>query len=136
MFIACDHKGSRQREGQNGARGLELLIGELSDRTGVSRRALRYYEEQGLLVPERASNGYREYAEDSPLIVTQIQGLLASGFASDSIRQFLPCARGARPQLEMCAELRSRLTARAAELEAQAKAITQQREAVLAHLAL
>ncbi|WP_307073513.1 MerR family DNA-binding transcriptional regulator [Arthrobacter pascens] len=28
-----------------------MLIGELSERTGVSRRALRYYEEQGLLVP-------------------------------------------------------------------------------------
>jgi DNA-binding transcriptional MerR regulator len=30
-----------------------VLIGELSARTGVSRRALRYYEEQSLLVPER-----------------------------------------------------------------------------------
>lgn len=40
-----------------------MRIGELARRTGVSVRALRYYEEQGLLVPARAANGYREYTE-------------------------------------------------------------------------
>jgi DNA-binding transcriptional MerR regulator len=112
-----------------------LLIGELSERTGVSRRALRYYEEQGLLVPERACNGYRVYADDAPLIVSQIQGLFAAGLDSEAIRQYLPCARGSAPQLEMCAELRSHLAGRAAELEAQAETLTRQRQKMLAHLA-
>lgn len=112
-----------------------MLIGELSERTGVSRRALRYYEEQGLLVPERARNGYRMYAQDAPLIVNQIQGLYATGLDSDAIRQYLPCARGRTPQLEMCAELRSHLAERAAELEAQTETLTRQRDAMLAHLA-
>ncbi|UZX05319.1 MerR family transcriptional regulator [Arthrobacter sp. CDRTa11] len=113
-----------------------MLIGELSERTGVSRRSLRYYEEQGLLVPERACNGYRIYAQDAPLIVAQIQNLYATGLDSDAIRRYLPCARGRTPQLEMCAELRAHLADRAAELDAQAKAITLQRDAVLTHLAL
>ncbi|SEO54550.1 MerR family DNA-binding transcriptional regulator [Amycolatopsis saalfeldensis] len=40
-----------------------MLIGELSRRTGVSPRLLRYYGEQGLLPSERTSNGYRVYGE-------------------------------------------------------------------------
>ncbi|MBT2585656.1 MerR family transcriptional regulator [Arthrobacter sp. ISL-95] len=111
-----------------------MLIGELSERTGVSRRALRYYEEQGLLVPERACNGYRVYSGDAPLIVAQIQGLYAAGLDSDAIRQYLPCARGRTPDLEMCAELRTHLSGRAAELGTQAETLIRQREAILAHL--
>ena len=56
-----------------------MRIGELADRTGVSRRLLRYYEEQGLLVPSRADNGYREYGESHVDVVRQIAGLLDAG---------------------------------------------------------
>ena len=41
-----------------------MRIGELSRRAGVSQRALRYYEEQGLLRPARRSSGYREYGPE------------------------------------------------------------------------
>jgi DNA-binding transcriptional MerR regulator len=111
-----------------------MLIGELSERAGVSRRALRYYEEQGLLVPLRARNGYREYADDAPLIVEQIQGLYASGLDSDAIRRYLPCASGPEPRLEMCPELRAHLLDRAAALDEQAAAIGRRRAALTAHL--
>ena len=40
-----------------------ILIGELSCRTGVPARLLRYYEEQDLLHPERDGSGYRSYRE-------------------------------------------------------------------------
>lgn len=111
-----------------------MLIGELAERTRVSRRSLRYYEEQGLLVPERGPNGYRQYAVDAPLVVEQIQGLYASGLDSDAVRQYLPCARGRTPRLELCDSLRAYLEARAAELDAQTAAIARQRERVQAHL--
>jgi DNA-binding transcriptional MerR regulator len=111
-----------------------MLIGELAERTGVSRRALRYYEEQGLLVPDRARNGYREYPEDAPLIVEQVQHLIASGLTSEAIRQFLPCVRGKEPRLEMCDELRAHLTERVAILTERADTASRQRDALLAHL--
>ena len=38
-----------------------MRIGELSKATGASTRALRYYEQQGLLSSNRRSNGYREF---------------------------------------------------------------------------
>jgi DNA-binding transcriptional MerR regulator len=68
-----------------------VRIGELSQRTNVSTRLLRYYEEQGLLTPVRAANGYRDYAECHLDDVWQIRGLLASGLPVRIIKQILPC---------------------------------------------
>jgi predicted transcriptional regulator len=55
-----------------------MLIGELSARTGVSQRLLRYYEEQGLLQPARDPNGYRRYGENMVTTVHQVRALLAA----------------------------------------------------------
>jgi len=68
-----------------------MKIGELSKRTGVSIRSLRYYEEQNLLVPSRHDNGYRNY---SPLAVEQvrtIQFYLSLGLSTEQIAGFLHC---------------------------------------------
>jgi DNA-binding transcriptional MerR regulator len=68
-----------------------VLIGELADRTGTSRRLLRYYEEQGLLISSRSPNGYRDYAESSVDRVLQVRGLLDAGLPTRVIKQILPC---------------------------------------------
>ncbi|GBP99781.1 MerR family DNA-binding transcriptional regulator [Streptomyces spongiicola] len=70
-----------------------MRIGELAERTGTPRRMLRYYEEQGLLVPDRSPNGYREYCERSVDRVLQIRGLLDSGLPTRIIKQVLPCLK-------------------------------------------
>jgi MerR family redox-sensitive transcriptional activator SoxR len=38
-----------------------LTIGEVSRRSGVAASALRFYEERGLIMSERASSGHRRY---------------------------------------------------------------------------
>lgn len=38
-----------------------MRIGELSEKTGIPARMLRYYEEHGLITPRRLDNGYRDY---------------------------------------------------------------------------
>lgn len=68
-----------------------MRIGQLSERTGTSRRLLRYYEEQGLLVSSRSLNGYREYDERYVERVLQIRGLLEAGLPTRVIKQILPC---------------------------------------------
>ncbi|GIG66452.1 MerR family transcriptional regulator [Phytomonospora endophytica] len=68
-----------------------MRIGELSERTGTPRRLLRYYEEQGLILPERAANGYRDYAGYNVDRVVQIRGLLDAGLPTRIIKQILPC---------------------------------------------
>jgi len=68
-----------------------LRIGELSRRTGVSQRLLRYYEEQGLLTPTRSNSHYRDYAEADVLRVAHIRNLLAAGLPTRRIADLLPC---------------------------------------------
>ncbi|MFF7356476.1 MULTISPECIES: MerR family transcriptional regulator [Streptomyces] len=71
-----------------------MRIGELSRRTGVPTRLLRYYEEQDLLHPERADNGYRSYPESAVAAVGQIRGLLDSGLTTEMIRAIMPYLSG------------------------------------------
>ncbi|MFI6684163.1 MerR family transcriptional regulator [Streptomyces sp. NPDC050485] len=68
-----------------------MRIGELSERTGTSRRLLRYYEEQGLVVSSRSANGYRDYDKAFVDRVMQIRGLLDAGLPTRIIKQILPC---------------------------------------------
>lgn len=67
-----------------------MRIGELSRRTGVPARLLRYYEEQDLLHPERDGNGYRSFGAADLYRVQQIRGLLDSGLTTEIIRRILP----------------------------------------------
>src|SRR5688572_5121882 len=53
-----------------------LQIGEVADRTGVTQRTLRFYEERGLLkAPSRMDGGFRLYSEDDVSRVEQIKRL-------------------------------------------------------------
>lgn len=73
-----------------------MQIGELARRTGVSTRLLRYYEEQGLMVPQRSANGYRDYSEEFVDQIAQIRSLLDGGLPTRVIRQVLPCLKTPR----------------------------------------
>ncbi|PJE93827.1 MerR family transcriptional regulator [Streptomyces carminius] len=68
-----------------------MRIGELSARTGVSRRSLRYYEDQGLLVSSRSASGQRHYDDGHVRRVRLIQAFLAAGVSSSSIAAMVPC---------------------------------------------
>ncbi len=72
-------------------KGLGMRIGELSKRSGVSIRSLRYYEEQRLLTPARLPSGYRVYEEGDVVRVQRIQALLAAGLSTRKIEHILPC---------------------------------------------
>ena len=49
-----------------------MTISELSEKTGVSPRMLRYFEQQELLIPDREDNHYRVYSEEHQKLVLQI----------------------------------------------------------------
>ncbi|MEU6663111.1 MerR family transcriptional regulator [Streptomyces sp. NPDC046821] len=71
-----------------------MQIGELAKVTGTTARALRHYEQAGLISSERAPNGYRIYDEAAVVRVRNIRYLLASGLTLDDVRVFLPCLDG------------------------------------------
>lgn len=68
-----------------------MRIGELARRTGVTTRALRYYEEQGLLTSERSGSGQRHYAEAAVDRVRVIRQLYAAGLTSKAIAGLTLC---------------------------------------------
>jgi DNA-binding transcriptional MerR regulator len=68
-----------------------VRIGEVASRSGVSVRALRYYEEQNLLVSERSPGGQRHYPDSAVDRVRLIQHLYRAGVPSRSIAEILPC---------------------------------------------
>lgn len=105
-----------------------MLIGELSRKTGVNTHQLRYYESQGLLQAGRGANGYREYADDAVLTVTQIRRLLEAGLSSKEIEYLLPCATGSGPELEPCPELVDALRARLHKLDVCIESVVQSRQ--------
>ncbi|GAA2758075.1 MerR family transcriptional regulator [Actinopolymorpha rutila] len=70
-----------------------MRMKEMVARTGVHERLLRYYEQQGLLAPDRLPSGYRIYSETDVEAVRRIRCLLAAGLPTATIAQVLPCVR-------------------------------------------
>ncbi|MBB3080298.1 DNA-binding transcriptional MerR regulator [Streptomyces violarus] len=71
-----------------------MRIGELAEATGTTPRALRHYEQAGLITSERAANGYRLYDAAAAVRVRNIRHLLDVGLTLDDVRVFLPCLDG------------------------------------------
>ncbi|MEV4898729.1 MerR family transcriptional regulator [Nonomuraea sp. NPDC055795] len=101
-----------------------MRIGELAARSGVSVRALRYYEEQGLLKADRSESGQRHYPESAADRVELIQMLYSAGLSSRTIAELLPCvdAKVSTP------ESRDRLAAERDRINAQIAALTRTRD--------
>ncbi|MFI2204469.1 MerR family transcriptional regulator [Streptomyces sp. NPDC020192] len=71
-----------------------MRIGELAAATGASPRALRHYEQAGLIASARAANGYRVYDAGTAVRVRNIRRLLEAGLTLDDVQVFLPCLDG------------------------------------------
>ncbi|WP_454639817.1 MerR family transcriptional regulator [Bacillus mycoides] len=65
-------------------------IGEFSKRTGISIRTLQYYDELGLLKPEKnISSGHRVYKDRDILALQKIVSLKVLGYSLEEIRVML-----------------------------------------------
>lgn len=109
-----------------------MRIGDLAGKAGTTTRALRYYEEQGLLSPRRAASGYRLYDREAVVRVDNIRTLLASGFTLRDIRSFLafldrPLPDRFRPA-PMCADALAVAARRLDSLDARIDALTRLRD--------
>jgi MerR family transcriptional regulator, redox-sensitive transcriptional activator SoxR len=66
-----------------------VTIGELSQRSGVSQSALRFYERQGLIHAERTDGNQRRYISSTLRRVALIQAGKAAGVPLERIREAL-----------------------------------------------
>ena len=67
-----------------------MLIGDLADRAGLSAKAIRFYEQAGLLPqPPRTSSGYRDYPPGAVDRLAFIRHAQAAGFTLADIRGVL-----------------------------------------------
>ena len=67
-----------------------MLIGELATASGLSREALRFYEQQGLIRARRLANGYRDYPPEVVTLVQYIRTAQQLGFTLAEIGDRLP----------------------------------------------
>ena len=98
-----------------------MRIGELAEKAGVSVRALRYYEEQGLLGADRSASGQRHYPDGAVERVSLVQQLYAAGLSSRRILELLPCVYtgyATAQTLALLAEERDRIDAQITGLAA------------------
>ncbi len=66
-----------------------MRISEFSNKTNLTKRTLQYYDEIGLLVPNKLSNGYREYNENQLKLVENIKFLRELDYSLEDIRVLL-----------------------------------------------
>lgn len=109
-----------------------MLIGELAERTGTTTRALRYYEEQGLLESARTPTGYRVYGPAAETRVRNVRDLLASGFTVEDVKSFVRYLDTDLPEVftysEACADAYGVGAHRVADLQERIATLTRVRD--------
>ncbi len=99
-----------------------LTIGELAARSGLAPSALRYYEDQGLLVSTRTGGGQRRYARSALRRVAVVQAAQRIGMSLNEAREAMADlqpdrAPNAREWGRLSKAWRHRLDERIAELQ-------------------
>jgi len=109
-----------------------VKINEVEAQVGITKKNIRFYEEQGLLSPRRNSeNGYRDYGEAEVAILRQIKlmrklgvpleeirRMQAGGTVADGMRRHLVTLERERKSLEQSIQLCGRLKDREERLDA------------------
>ena len=66
-----------------------MNIGIAAERSGLPPKTIRYYEDIGLLTPDRSENGYRDYSTDDVHRLRFLQRSRSLGFSVEECRQLL-----------------------------------------------
>lgn len=95
-----------------------MLISELAAAAGVSPRALRHYEDRGLLARPATPTGTGCTPSDITR-VAQIKTMISAGLGTATIQQYLDCARtdDHGTTVEICPDLRAELDSLANHLK-------------------
>lgn len=89
-----------------------MNVGQAAERSGLPAKTIRFYEEIGLVAPDRASNGYRHYSADDIHRLSFLRRARSLGFSIDDCRQLMALYRDkARSSHDVKAIARSHVSA-------------------------
>ena len=114
-----------------------MSIGELSDRTGISVRALRYYEQNGLLAATREGTGHRRFHPDAVEAVRRIRMFLDAGLPLAIVSHVVTCFVQEGTRLDNCVatylhEHMDSIRQRVEELDAQRNTVAHLQQLLIA----
>jgi len=66
-----------------------MNIGTVSEKSGLPAKTIRYYEDIGLIRPDRRDNGYRDYSAEDVHRLRFLQRSRGLGFSVEECRQLL-----------------------------------------------
>lgn len=66
-----------------------MTIKEIEELSGIARANIRFYEKEGLITPQRQSNGYREYSQDDLDCLKRIRLLRIIHFSLEDIKALI-----------------------------------------------
>jgi MerR family copper efflux transcriptional regulator len=104
---------------------LNMLIGELSKRTGFSHDTIRFYEKKGLIEinkKERRDNNYKEYPESVYNKLVLIKTVKELGFTLNEIDEFI---NAWSDEDASCSNLSNHLTDKISRVDAQIKLLSE-----------
>lgn len=102
-------------------------IGTIAERLGTTVRTLRFYEERGLVQPQRTAGGTRIYDEADQARFAAVLALARLGFSLDAIVALAEVRPGSDTGDAASAAVLERLAAMDRQLAEQAAAIAAQR---------
>lgn len=70
-----------------------MLRNEIQSKTGLTRKAIEYYEKKGLINPRKLENGYRDYSEEDFEILSKVNLFRKIGFNISEIKSII-CSDG------------------------------------------
>jgi MerR family copper efflux transcriptional regulator len=102
-----------------------MRIGELADQAGISTKAIRYYEQLGILAPPaRTASGYRAYDGTALGRLGFVRAAQALGLTLGEIRQIIAFRDGGAAP---CAHVTELLQRHAADLDGRIRELQQLR---------
>jgi Cu(I)-responsive transcriptional regulator len=106
-----------------------MNIGLAAERSGLTAKTIRYYEEIGLIRADRARNGYRDYSETDVNLLAFLRRARSLGFTVEDCRQLLDLYRNRERASHDVREIATAHVAavegRIAELQAMRRALGQ-----------
>ena len=107
-----------------------MNISQAARASGLPAKTLRYYEEIGLIAPDRRDNGYRDYSESAVHTLSFLARARALGFGIEDCRSLLALWQD---KARASADVRRIAQDHLSEIEAKIEALSDMR-ATLRHL--